>query len=101
MGFSSTRPGCLSAWLVLGMITTPAGAEPPKKVDFAHDIAPLLKARCVECHANGKYKGSFSIETRAAILQKKMVVPGKSGASELVKRLTSGDPEDRMPPKGD
>src|SRR5438477_9483215 len=35
------------------------------------------------------------------MLQKKIVVPGKSGESEFVQRITSDDPEERMPPKGD
>jgi hypothetical protein len=70
------------------------------KIDFVHDIAPLIKARCAECHTNGKYKGSVSMDTRAALLKSKVVVPGKSAASELVKRITSDDPEKRMPPKG-
>ena len=40
------------------------GQALPKKIDFAHEIAPLLKARCAECHTNGKYKGSISFDTR-------------------------------------
>lgn len=79
----------------------PVRAEPPPMVDFAHDIVPLLKARCAECHTSGKYKGSFSLDTREEILKKKAVVPGKSGASELFKRITSKDPETRMPAKGE
>jgi hypothetical protein len=73
---------------------------PAQPVDFAHEIVPLLKARCAECHTNGKYKGSVSFDTREALLKSKAVVPGKSGASTLVKRITSDDPEVRMPPKG-
>jgi hypothetical protein len=76
----------------------PAGAQ--EKVDFAHEIVPLLKARCAECHTNGKYKGSFSLDTREEILKKKAAVPGKSGDSEILRRVTSTDPEERMPPKG-
>jgi hypothetical protein len=71
-----------------------------KKIDFVHDIAPIIKARCAECHTNGKYKGSLSLETRQSLLKAKVVVPGKSAASELVKRITSSDPEERMPSKG-
>ncbi len=78
----------------------PARAESPKPVDFAHDMIPLIKARCGECHTNGKHKGSFSFDTRAAVLKAKAVVPGKSGDSELFKRITSDDPDFRMPPKG-
>jgi len=78
----------------------PGLAQPPK-VDFAHDIVPLVKARCAECHTAGKYKGSFSLDTREDVLKKKAVVPGKSGESELVRRVTSNDPDERMPAKGE
>ena len=77
----------------------PKGDATPK-IDFVHDIAPLIKARCAECHTNGKYKGSVSMDTRADLLKSKVVVPGKSAVSELVKRITSDDPEKRMPSKG-
>jgi hypothetical protein len=69
-------------------------------IDFAHDIAPVIKARCGECHTNGKYKSSFSLDTRADVLKKKAVVIGKSAESDLIKRITSSDPDERMPPKG-
>jgi hypothetical protein len=36
----------------------------PAKIDFAHDIVPILKARCAECHTNGKYKDRC-LSTRA------------------------------------
>ncbi len=71
-----------------------------KKIDFAHDIVPILKARCGECHTNGKYKGSFSLDTREEILKAKVVTPGRSGDSDLFKRITSKDADYRMPPKG-
>jgi hypothetical protein len=87
--------------LLLGAtITGPSGAHTPGKVDFAHDIMPVIRARCAECHTNGKYKGSLSLDTRETLLKAKVVVPGKSADSELVKRITSDDPEFRMPPKG-
>lgn len=78
-----------------------ASAQPPKKVDFAHEIVPLLKARCAECHTGGKYKGSFSLDTREDVLKAKAVVPGKSEASELIKRVLSKDKDMRMPAKGE
>ncbi len=97
------RPGLwtIAVSLGLAMLVRPAAAESPKKVDFAHDIIPLIKARCAECHTNGKYKGSLSLDTREAILKAKVVVPGKSAESELLKRITSNDREVRMPSKGD
>ena len=69
-----------------------AGAEPP--VDFAHDVLPLLKARCAECHTNGNYKGSYSLDTREAALEagaievgKSVVVDAESGLHELRVRM--------------
>ncbi len=95
---SSLLLGCLAG---LALASLSASADPPAKIDFAHEIVPLIKARCAECHTNGKYKGSLSLDTQSSILQAKVVVPGKSGDSDLVKRITSADPEKRMPPKGE
>src|SRR5207237_4653554 len=59
------------------------------------------RTRCAECHTNGKYKGSFSLDIRSDILKKKAVAPGNSAASELYKRITSSDLDERMPAKGE
>ena len=97
------RPRSLTRALaaILALAASPALAQEPKKVDFAHDIVPILKTHCVKCHANGTYKGSFSFDTRESVLKSDAVVAGKSGESEIMERLTSDDPEMRMPPKGD
>jgi hypothetical protein len=88
--------------LIAGLlVVSSCRAADPKPVDFAHDIVPILKARCAECHTNGKYKGSLSLDTREAVLKSKAVVPGKSAASELFKRITSNDDKERMPSKGE
>jgi hypothetical protein len=94
------RPFCLAAALVIGscLLSHGVAAEP---VDFAHEIAPLFKARCAECHTSGKYKGSFSLDTREEALKSDSIVVGKSSESSLVERLTSTDPDVRMPPKGE
>src|SRR5262249_42702251 len=91
----------LACLVYLSAMALAAPAQPPKPIDFAHDIVPLIKTRCAECHTNGKYKGPFSLDTRETVLKSKAVVPGKSGESELVKRITSGDAETRMPNKGE
>ena len=99
------RPRCLRLFLagcLLLLLAAPAWSQTAagRRVDFAHDIVPILKAHCAECHTNGKYKGHLSLDTREALLKTKAVVPGKSSASELFQRITSQDPEERMPPKG-
>lgn len=73
-------------------------------VDFAHEVVPILRQHCGECHTGSKLKGGFSINDRAALLHGsengKVVVPGDSSRSRLIELVTSADPDDRMPPKG-
>src|SRR5262245_11885759 len=76
-----------------------ARAADPKPIDFAHDVVPILKARCAKCHTNGTYKGSISFDTRVDIV-KKAVIPGKSAMSKLIQRVTNKDTDERMPPEG-
>jgi hypothetical protein len=86
------------ALFTLCLLASPVAAQEPKKTDFAHEVVPILKARCAKCHTNGTYKGSVSFDTRADLLKSKAAEPGKSAQSEIVKRVTTKDPELRMPP---
>lgn len=92
------------ALLILAVLATPAAAQQPakgEKTDFAHDVVPILKAKCAKCHTNGTYKGGISFDNRDELVKSKAVVPGKSAESELIKRVTHADKEMRMPPKSD
>lgn len=95
---------CILA-IVFCWATRPATAQDsapkPATIDFAHTVAPIIKLRCAECHTAGKYKGSFSMDTREDFLKSMAVQPGKSSTSELIERITSDKPDHRMPPKGD
>ena len=71
------------------------------QVDFSHDVLPILKASCAECHSNGNYKGKLSIDTREALLESETAIPGKAAASEFIQRLSHADPDERMPKKAD
>jgi hypothetical protein len=72
------------------LVGTTTAAE---KIDFAHDVLPLIKARCAECHTNGKSKGGLSLDTREALIRSKKL-------DKLIARVTSADADERMPPKG-
>src|SRR5947208_1169323 len=87
------------ASLLLVVAAFSARTADPKPIDFAHDVVPILKAHCAKCHTNGTYKGSMSLDTRADAA-KKAAVPGKAAESKLIKRVTSDDPDERMPPEG-
>lgn len=103
-----------AVWVVVAlrtMIAWPAD-DPPSKptpetkpIDFAHDIAPLLQKRCAKCHIGTQQKGGLSINTRQTLLaggdSGPAVVRRKSAESELIKRVSSSDPELKMPPEGE
>ncbi|MSR30679.1 MAG: DUF1553 domain-containing protein [Gemmataceae bacterium] len=72
-----------------------------KPVDFIHEIAPILRKHCASCHTNGTYKGSLSLDTREGIVKSKVAREGNSKGSDLIRRVHSSNPEERMPPKGD
>ncbi|MBL8169360.1 MAG: DUF1549 domain-containing protein, partial [Acidobacteria bacterium] len=68
-------------------------------VDFERDIRPLLLGRCGECHGATAQKAGLRLDQKAAAM--KVIVPGKSNASELFRRITSTDKAEMMPPKGE
>ena len=43
----------LSGSAIAAEASTNAGSEPAKPVTFAKDVAPILQARCQECHRKG------------------------------------------------
>ena len=81
-----------------------AASSAPAKVDFSHQIVPILREHCGECHTGDKKKGSFSMNDRASLLaggeSGKAVLPGNSAKSPLIAAITSKDPDKQMPPKG-
>ena len=68
-------------------------------VDFQKDIQPLLKNKCSRCHSGHEAKGGFSINTRTTLLDG--AKPGDSAGSLLYQLITSKDPDERMPSKGE
>jgi hypothetical protein len=79
------------------------------EVDFAHEIVPILRARCGNCHSGQQQEGGFSINTRATLLgggDSGVVVDLSDAAgtraerSELFARVSSEEDGYRMPPEG-
>src|SRR5687767_12283734 len=79
-------------------------APAARTVDFVKDIKPLFENSCVKCHAKGKAKGDFSLETREAFLKggetEAGAVVGKSAESYVVELVAAVDPDSVMPKKG-
>lgn len=77
-----------------------SSAQTDTAIDFAHDIVPIIRARCAECHTGNRKEGGLSLNTRESLLRAEVVVPGQPDESELVRRITATDPDERMPPSG-
>src|SRR5687767_15957963 len=78
------------------------GDAAPRQVQFNRDIRPIFNHSCISCHGGVKQQGGVSFIYREQALGKgksgrPTVVPGKPNASELIARVTSTDPETRMP----
>ncbi|MFM9000752.1 MAG: c-type cytochrome domain-containing protein, partial [Opitutia bacterium] len=71
--------------------------------DFSHEVVPLLRKHCAECHTGDKKKGGLSMNTRADLLagsENGAVVRPGDLASRMLAVVVSKDKDERMPPKG-
>src|SRR5688572_17548935 len=74
------------------------------KIDFSAEVKPILNKRCISCHGGVKKNAGFSVLFRHEAIDttesgKPSIVPGHPELSEVVRRITSSDPEVRMPYK--
>jgi len=94
------RPLCVIIAAVIGQGAFVAQAQP----SFTGEIAPILEAKCSSCHSAEKAKGGYRVHTFEALLQpgkskKPSIVPHAPEESEVFKRITAKDEDDRMPQK--
>ncbi|HEY1676779.1 MAG TPA: PSD1 and planctomycete cytochrome C domain-containing protein [Candidatus Sulfotelmatobacter sp.] len=73
-----------------------------ERVHFSRDIRPILNQNCMPCHGGVRQKNGVSFLFREEALGtgksgRRTIVPGDPDASELIARVTSPDPETRMP----
>ena len=90
--------GCVLPWI------EPLRAAEP--VDFNRDIRSVLSNTCFKCHGpdEAERQADLRFDTREGALANleghAAIVPGQPEASEILKRITSTDPEVMMPPPG-
>jgi mono/diheme cytochrome c family protein len=91
----------LCAALTLAWSAASCAAE---GVEYDRDVRPLLTAKCIRCHGPRKQESGLRLDVRGRAFAGGdggvAIVPGKSGDSELIRRVLSADEVDRMPPKG-
>jgi len=79
-------------------------AEPASEVRYSRDIRPLLSDRCFTCHGpeDASRQSDLRLDQNESATTDRggyaAIVPGDPEGSELWRRITSADPEERMPP---
>ena len=99
----------LVAWLIIssslncGPFVGGAIAEEP--LVYGTNIQPILAKHCVLCHGPDDAEAGLRLDLFASATSKlasgrRAIVPKESTNSELIKRVTTTDPDHRMPPEG-
>lgn len=75
---------------------------PVEKIDYNTQVKPIFNKKCITCHGGVKQKAGFSLLFREEALGntesgKPAIIPGKPDKSELIRRISIEDPEERMP----
>jgi len=96
---------CAVVLAAILLVSGPLHAAEPKqsqlkpKVDFSRQIRPILSSKCFSCHGpdESQRQADLRFDIRQSALAK-AIVPSKVAQSKLIQRITSDDPDERMPP---
>ena len=100
LGMAADRPNIVMivsddhAWTDYGFM----GQDMP--VDFAREIQPILAKHCWNCHGpdEASRQADLRLDLRDQAIEKQAIVPKDVAKSQLIERVHSNDPEQRMPP---
>ena len=90
-----------AAWAFTTVTAGGGLCQAQEKIDFGRDVQPILADRCYACHgpdAKTREAGLRLDEREVAVTEIESIVPGEPHESPLIDRITSDDPEERMPP---
>jgi len=101
-GISGALAVLAIVWVTWPSIHSSFSRGPHRTVDFSRDIRPIFNQNCVACHGGVRQKNGVSFIFREDALGKgksgrQTITPGHPESSELISRLTSKDPDVRMP----
>ncbi len=86
---------------MLAALLASLASLPAAEVDFARDVQPVLATKCVRCHGPRKQEGGLRLDLRSRARQGGDTGPALGKTGELLRRVTSGDDNLRMPPGGE
>jgi Protein of unknown function (DUF1553)/Protein of unknown function (DUF1549)/Planctomycete cytochrome C len=100
--FNKIRLTIVCLVVVLAVVTFFATRQ--RTVDFNTQVKPIFNKKCIVCHGGVRRQADFSLLFRSEALAinksgKPAIIPGDPEHSEMIRRLTLKDPEERMPYK--
>ncbi len=69
-------------------------------MEYNRDIRPIFRETCFQCHGpdSAARKANLRLDKRDAAIEAGAFKPGDAGASEIIARILTDDPEEMMPP---
>lgn len=97
------KAAATGGWICMIFIQGWAGAGTYSDPGFKKSVKPILMENCVRCHGGVHQKAGLSFLSRSsttATLEsgRSAIVPGDLNASEMIRRVTTHDPDEQMPP---
>ncbi|MDG1893663.1 MAG: DUF1549 domain-containing protein, partial [Fuerstiella sp.] len=82
-----------------------AHESPAQDVQYNRDVRPILADKCFRCHGPdaATREGELRLDDRSNATRDRdghrAIAPGNAAASEVFRRVTAADPDERMPPR--
>lgn len=93
------RSLAIHAMLAFWACSVARAEDPPTPtVAFNRDVRPILAAACFRCHGPDKAQRKADLRLDIEEGARTVVEPGDPTASELLHRIRSDDPDEKMPP---
>ena len=97
-------PWTVAALVALMAFISTGAIGDDKVVSFARDVRPVLSDRCFQCHGPDRLtrEADLRFDDAESVFRdrdgRRIVVPGDTTVSELIRRMTTNATEEKMPP---
>ena len=84
--------------VVCGVLLVASAVAAESSIDFDRDVRPILSAKCFACHGPDGENREAELRFDTPAGYQRVVSPGNTADSELIRRVRAVDPDQRMPP---
>jgi hypothetical protein len=96
---------CFCCAKIIGLMILCAFEVGGAPVDFVREVRPIFEEHCFDCHGEDKQKSKLRLDSAVGILRggesgEPLFVPGASAESHLMRKVTSQNVKEVMPPEG-